>query len=65
MGKRSEEALKEIEETREALGQKVDSLVGQVKQTAETAGKKGIKVGAIVLGAIVGIIALRKIRNRR
>lgn len=64
MGKGSEETLKEIEETREALGQKVDSLVGQVKQTAEAAGKKGIKVGAIVLGAIVGIIALRKFRNR-
>ncbi len=55
---------KEIEETREALAEKVDLLTGQIGQTVETAKSKGFKVAGIVGAAIVGLLTLRRLRNR-
>jgi len=65
MGQESEAIKKEIEETREALGEKVDALAGQLKEGVETAKTTGTKVGAAILAAIVGVIAIKKIRARR
>jgi hypothetical protein len=65
MGAGSEEALKEIEQTREALGEKVDALIGQVKETAGTARRTGMKVGLVALGVVAGFLVLKKILDRR
>ncbi len=65
MGTGSEEALKEIEQTRQALAEKVDALVGQVKQTAGAARRTGMKVGLIALGVVAGLLVIQKIRSRR
>lgn len=64
MGTGSEEALKEIEETRQALGEKVDALVGQVKVTAGNARRTGMKVGLIALGVVAGFLVIKRIRSR-
>ena len=64
MGKGSEEALKDIEETREALGQKVDALVGEVRESAGKAKSLGMKVGLVVLGVTVAVLILKRYRNR-
>ena len=65
MGQEPEAIKKEIEETREALGEKVDALAGQLKEGVETAKTTGTKVGVAILAAVIGVIAIKKIRARR
>jgi hypothetical protein len=64
VGKGSEEALKDIEETREALGHKVDALVSEVRESAGRARSLGMKVGLVALGVTVGFLILRRYRNK-
>lgn len=70
MGEKSEEVKppeeirKEIEETRDALGHKVDALAGHLRQGVETARNTGLKVAGVVLAAVVGIITLKRLRRR-
>lgn len=70
MGEKSEEVKppeeirKEIEETRDALGDKVDALAGQLRQGVESARNTGLKVAGVVLAAVVGIITLKRLRRR-
>ena len=64
MGQKPEEIEREIEQTREALGEKVDALSGQVREGVEMARTKGVKVAGAVLGVLAGLWAVRKIRRR-
>lgn len=64
MGQTPEEIAKEIEETREALGDKVDALAGQLRDSVDTAKSKGMKIAGIVIAGLVGILTLKKIRRR-
>lgn len=64
MGQTPEELAKEIEETREALGDKVDAFSGQLRESVDVAKSKGLKVAGIVAAGIIGILTLKKIRNR-
>lgn len=64
MGEESEERQREIERTREALGEKVDALANQVRGGVDRARKKGMAVGGIVLAAAVGLITLRRRRRK-
>lgn len=59
-----EEIRKEIEETRDALGHKVDALAGQLRHGVESARNTGLKVAGVVLAAVVGIITLKRLRRR-
>lgn len=65
MGEKSEETMKEIEEIREDLGEKVDALAGKFKESTEGAKKKGLKVLAIGAAAVVGIITLKRFRKKK
>lgn len=65
MGEDPEETLREIEETREALGEKVDALVGQVREKADAARRNGLRIAGILAAAAVGLITVKKLRNRR
>ncbi|MGH2773111.1 MAG: DUF3618 domain-containing protein [Actinomycetota bacterium] len=64
MGQKPEEIEREIEQTREALGEKVDALSGQVREGVEMARTKGVRVAGAVLGVLAGLWAVRKIRRR-
>lgn len=64
MDQTPEELAKEIEETREALGAKVDAFSGQLKESVDVAKSKGLKVAGLIAAAVVGILTLKKIRNR-
>ncbi|MGH2813473.1 MAG: hypothetical protein ACRDI1_12305 [Actinomycetota bacterium] len=63
MGKTTEETLKEIEQTRDSLGEKVDLLVDQVRQKTVTAGVQGLKVAGIALGVAAAFFLLRRMRR--
>lgn len=65
MGQEPEEIKKEIEQTREALGEKVDALAGQLMQRVQTVKTTGLKVGGAVLALVVGVLTLKKIKQRR
>lgn len=65
MGQEPEEIKKEIEETREALGHKVDALAEQLKDGVQTVRTTGLKVGGTALALIAGILTIRKIRQKR
>lgn len=64
MDQTPEEIAKEIEETREALGDKVDAFSGQLRESVDVAKSKGLKVVGVIAAAVVGILTLKKIRNR-
>ena len=64
MGQTPEEIAKEIEETREALGDKVDALAGQFRESVDVAKNKGMKIAGIIFAAVVGILTLKKIRKK-
>ncbi len=64
MGQTPEEIEKEIVETREALGEKVDVLAGQVKDGVEVARTKGKKAAAGIFAVVVAFLAIKKMRNR-
>jgi len=64
MGQTPEEIEAEIEQTREALGKKVDVLSGQVKEGVEVAKKGGMKVAGIVFAAVAAVLAVKRFRNR-
>ncbi|HVF12874.1 MAG TPA: DUF3618 domain-containing protein [Actinomycetota bacterium] len=64
MDQTPEEIAKEIEETREALGDKVDAFSGQLRESVDVAKSKGLKVVGMIAAAVVGILTLKKIRNR-
>jgi len=64
MGQTPEEIEKEIEKTRDALGEKVDHLAGQVKEGVEVARTQGIKVAGAVFAAIAGFLAIKRFRRR-
>ena len=64
MDQTPEEIAKEIEETREALGEKVDAFSGQLRESVDVAKSKGLKVVGMIAAAVVGILTLKKIRNR-
>lgn len=65
MGKESEKTMKEIEEIREDLGEKVDALADKFKEGAEGAKKKGLAVLGITAAATLGIITLKRFRRKR
>ena len=65
MGQEPEDIEKEIVETREALGEKVDALTSQLSETAHEVKTKGMKVLGVVAAAVVGILTLKKLRNRK
>lgn len=65
MGEESEKAVKEIEELREDLGEKVDALAGKFKEGAEGAKKKGLAVLGIAAAVLVGIVTLKRFRRKR
>lgn len=64
MGEESEKTMKEIEEIREDLGEKVDALADKFKEGAEGAKKKGLAVLAIAGAAIIGIVTLKRLRKK-
>lgn len=64
MGEKPEETVREIEEIREDLGEKVDALAGRLKESADEAKRKGLKVLAIAAAAIVGIVTLKRLRRK-
>jgi hypothetical protein len=65
VGKEPEEIKKEIEEARQALGQKVDVLADQLKDGVQTVRTTGLKVGGAVLALVVGFLTIKKIREKR
>lgn len=64
MGQTPEEIEKEIEQTREALGEKVDVLASQVKDGVEVARDKGLKIAGAVFAVVVAFLAIKKMRGR-
>lgn len=64
MGQKPEEIVREIEETRDALGDKVDALAVQFRESMDVAKSRGLKVAAILGAAFAGILAIRKFRRR-
>lgn len=64
MGEKPEETMKEIDEIRENLGEKVDALTGKLKQTADRTRKKGLAVAGIAAAAIIGIVTLKRFRKK-
>jgi hypothetical protein len=65
MGEGPEETLKEIEETREALGNKIDALTGRIGEATGEAKGRLVKFVSIAGAAIGGILLLKKFRRRR
>lgn len=65
MGEESEKAMKEIEELRDDLGEKVDALAGKFREGAEGAKRKGLAVLGIAAVALVGIVTLKRFRRKR
>jgi hypothetical protein len=65
MGEESEKTMKEIEELRDDLGEKVDALAGKFKEGAEGAKKKGLAVIGIAAAAILGIVTLKRFRKNK
>lgn len=65
MAEKPEEIEKEIRDTREALGEKVDALAGQIREGVETARKRGLRVAGILVATVAGILTLRRLRRRR
>lgn len=64
MGQTPEEIEKDIEATRDALGEKVDHLAGQVKEGVEVARTQGIKLAGAIFAAVAGVLAIKRIRKR-
>lgn len=64
MGEKPEETMKEIEDIREDLGDKVDALTDKLKEGAEGARKSSLKILAVVGAAIVGIVTLKRLRKK-
>lgn len=64
MGQTPEEIEAEIQQTREALGEKVDVLSGQVKEGVEVAKSRGMKFAGMAFAAIAGVLAIKRFRNR-
>lgn len=64
MGEKPEETVREIEQIRDDLGEKVDALAGKLKESAGEAKRKGLKVLAIAAAAIVGIVTLKRLRKK-
>ncbi len=66
MDQTPEELEREIAETREALGEKVDAFSGQLKDGVDAARTKGIKVVGITAAVIGALIAIKKkIKSKR
>lgn len=65
MGEESEKTMKEIEEIREDLGEKVDALAGKFKEGAEGAKKKGLAALGIAVAVVIGIVTLKRVRKKR
>lgn len=64
MGEEPEEIARDIEETRDSLGEKVDALAGQLKESVTTARNRAFKIAGITAAAVVGILTLRRLRRR-
>lgn len=64
MGENPEETVKEIEQIREDLGEKVDALAGRLKESTDEAKRKGLKVLGIAAAAIIGIVTLKRLRKK-
>ena len=66
MDQTPEELEREITETREALGEKVDAFSGQLKDGVDAARSKGLKVLGIAAASLAALMAIKKkIRSRR
>lgn len=66
MDQTPEELEREIIETREALGEKVDAFTGQLKDGVDAARTKGLKVLGISAAVIATLMALKKkIKSKR
>ena len=64
MGENARQTVAEIEETREELARKVDTLVDRAKVEAGELGKKLVVVGlAVTAVLLVGFIAKRRVRD--
>ncbi|MEO7803020.1 MAG: DUF3618 domain-containing protein [Actinomycetota bacterium] len=64
MDETPEELEREIEQTRDALGEKVDALVGQARMGVDVARSKGVKALGIGFAAVIGILTLKRFRRR-
>jgi len=66
MDQTPEELEREITETRDALGEKVDALTGQVKDGVDAARTNGLKVLGIAAASIAALMVIKKkIRSKR
>ncbi|MCA1840543.1 MAG: DUF3618 domain-containing protein [Actinomycetota bacterium] len=65
MGQTPEEIEKQIEQTREALGDKIDALTSQLSDTAYEVKTKGIKVLGVAFAAVVGLLTLKRLTRRK
>ena len=65
MGQKPEEILKDIEQTREALGEKIDVLAGQLREGVAEAKSKGARAAGIAVGVIGALLVIRGIVRRR
>lgn len=66
MDQTPEELEREIAETRESLGEKVDAFTGQLKDGVDAARTKGLKVLGIAAASVAALIAVKKkIRSKR
>lgn len=66
MDQTPEELEREITETREALGEKVDAFTGQLKEGVDVARTKGLRFLGISAAVIAALIAIKKkIKSKR
>ena len=64
MGDEAYKTKSEIEETRDALGRKVDQLVEVAKvEAGELARKMAVGAGALTVLLLLGMIAKRRVRD--
>lgn len=65
MGETPEDIEREIIQTRDALAEKVDALVGQAKAGVGVARSKGLKALGIGFAAVLGLFTLKRFRRSK
>lgn len=64
MGQKPEEIKREIDQTREELGEKVEELAGRFRETADEVKSKGIKVAGVAVAVLIGLLVVKRLRRR-